>query len=768
MKHKFFLAILSACLSIMSYSQISSVQLSTYQKGNQEISVYQSDMGGGGYITGILQDPQNSNILYARSDVAGVFKSTDGGKSWTAKNNGLNKMSDHYCHSLAMDPFDNKTLLRASGDVRNFLFIGRIHLSTDGGNSWRLVKDGLDYYGNGPTRVFGELVAFNPNKKGEVVAGSFSKGVWLSRNSGKTWTYGGLEGERMAAAVFCDNRIYISTISDRYLTTNTKDPHAIDESLQLLQDFRRGNKARIYMSEDHGKSWKVLYESNDLRAIYEMIITDHGQTILFTSTAGVYRSENGGQSFEIIPDLPQQSCYRTLVQSTLEPSVLYTAEMIPSGKFNIPIYRSANKGHTWQLISPDCTSENLSCFPTWHGNSTRRLGDSRISHILPDNRNAQKLYISNWWGITITEDLGKNYCGNYFKGIGIICCESLLQHPTYPNKIVAGVCDHAPAISNDSGKTFSNSTAGHGPGRTICLSKSKPDLLLFASERKGEIIKLYKSEDGGKTAQIKWEMKNKNFIQDIKEDPFVEGRFWAYIEGDANSQYSPGTYISNDFGNTWDKTASNPFAHLKSIPEDEFKIDRDLTPIVNYQNKNGCGTGQMLTFDHHQPDVVYAGEWTTGIYRSLDAGRSWVNISAQLPFNKSKNSVLQLVYADPYRKGVVYAGFWNSGLWKSSDFGTTWQQIRLGGKVKYNASSLSINRNENGTELIALGCSNHPQGDTDTAIWISYNNGNSWKDIYDYSIGCARFLSVVANAAQQRIYAATAGNGVLYFNLSER
>lgn len=178
MKTTFLLSIFLLMFNFAG-AQAPAVKMITYRKGGYNISVYQSDMGGGGYITGILQDPHNSDILYARSDVAGVFKSLDGGKSWTVKNGGLDKMSDHYCHSFAMDPFDNKRLLRASGDVRNFHFTGRIHCSTDGGESWRLVKDGLDYYGNGPTRMYGELIAFNQDRKGEVAAGSFSKGIWL-------------------------------------------------------------------------------------------------------------------------------------------------------------------------------------------------------------------------------------------------------------------------------------------------------------------------------------------------------------------------------------------------------------------------------------------------------------------------------------------------------------------------------------------------------------------------------------------------------------
>lgn len=274
----------------------------------------------------------------------------------------------------------------------------------------------------------------------------------------------------------------------------------------------------------------------------------------------------------------------------------------------------------------------------------------------------------------------------------------------------------------------------------------------------------YKSEDGGRTAEKVMELGNKNFIQDIKEDPVVKGRFWAYMEGDTASLYRLGIYFSDNNGDSWKPAAGNPFISLKTLPEDEFKIDKDLTPIVNYQHKNGCGAGQMLTMDHFQQGVIYAGEWTTGIYRSTDAGQTWTNVGKTLPFDKASNSVLQFIYADPYQKGVVYAGFWNQGLWKSKDFGNTWKQVSLGKTKKFNASSMSIDCDGN-NKIMVVACSNHPLGDTDTALWISGNDGRSWNNIYDFSIGCARFLSVVANAAQQRIYTATAGNGVIFFDI---
>ena len=173
----------------------------------------------------------------------------------------------------------------------------------------------------------------------------------------------------------------------------------------------------------------------------------------------------------------------------------------------------------------------------------------------------------------------------------------------------------------------------------------------------------------------------------------------------------------------------------------------------------------MIALDPFKKNVIYVGEWTEGVFRSDNAGKSWVKISNKLPFDKKRNSVLSLVYADPYRSGVIYAGFWNGGLWKSENYGLSWSKIKPFGKKKYNASSMSISRDENGRSLMVLACSNHPLGDTPVQLLISTDEGNEWTDIYDSSLGCLRWISVVADAKKQRIHTATAGSGIFYFDI---
>ncbi|NJO69226.1 MAG: hypothetical protein HC830_08050 [Bacteroidetes bacterium] len=97
--------------------------------------MHQSYMGGGGYITGLLINPINPDIVYARCDVAGMFKSVDGGKSWEAINNGMTECHHHSVETFAIHPTDPDILFRCSGEARDHKMTGTIHKSVDGGKN---------------------------------------------------------------------------------------------------------------------------------------------------------------------------------------------------------------------------------------------------------------------------------------------------------------------------------------------------------------------------------------------------------------------------------------------------------------------------------------------------------------------------------------------------------------------------------------------------------------------------------------------------------
>ena len=117
----------------------------------------------GGYVNALVIDTTNPATLYAGTG-NGVFKSTDGGLSWKAKNVGLEKGID----ALALDPSNPSRLYAASYEVFR---------STDGGDTWAELP------------VEAEAVTIDPVTPSILYAGSYAGTghVFRSTDYGDSW-----------------------------------------------------------------------------------------------------------------------------------------------------------------------------------------------------------------------------------------------------------------------------------------------------------------------------------------------------------------------------------------------------------------------------------------------------------------------------------------------------------------------------------------------------------------------------------------------------
>ena len=111
------------------------------------------------------------------------------------------------------------------------------------------------------------------------------------------------------------------------------------------------------------------------------------------------------------------------------------------------------------------------------------------------------------------------------------------------------------------------------------------------------------------------------------------------------------------------------------------------------------------------------------------------------------------------QRGGVYAGFWKGGLWYSSDFGTHWQRVRAGEPLGLNAVAMD----KSGQTLVLASC-RHVYSDKPTALWLSQDNGRTWTDMYDTTLGALRIIDVALDVSRRRVYVVTCGNGAYYFD----
>ncbi len=111
--------------------------------GTYEMGVYKSTDGArswsrtssgitNGRIRGLVIDPENGQIVYAGTDGGGVFKTVDGGKNWREANRGL---VDKTLRSLVGDPGNAEILYAGTWHG--------VYKSTDGGEIWSANRNGL-------------------------------------------------------------------------------------------------------------------------------------------------------------------------------------------------------------------------------------------------------------------------------------------------------------------------------------------------------------------------------------------------------------------------------------------------------------------------------------------------------------------------------------------------------------------------------------------------------------------------------------------------
>jgi hypothetical protein len=143
-----------AWVFLLSFFQF--VPFSAWAGANQWTSIGPD----GGSISALAIDPSHPATLYAGIYYSGVYKSTNGGRSWSPANTGLTAT---YVQALAIDPSNPATLYAT--------IASKVYKSTDGGGSWSPVNTGL-------TNIYVMTLAIDPSHPATLYAGTEGGGVF--------------------------------------------------------------------------------------------------------------------------------------------------------------------------------------------------------------------------------------------------------------------------------------------------------------------------------------------------------------------------------------------------------------------------------------------------------------------------------------------------------------------------------------------------------------------------------------------------------------
>lgn len=120
-----------------------------------------------GFVSCVIVDKQDPSVLYAATEI-GLYKSTDRGETW--KRTGL---SIDRTRTVAQHPTDPMVLLAGTENHG-------IYASSNGGKTWTKREAGIDH----PTFY---TIAYDPSNPDNVFAGGYATGVYRSQDGGYSW-----------------------------------------------------------------------------------------------------------------------------------------------------------------------------------------------------------------------------------------------------------------------------------------------------------------------------------------------------------------------------------------------------------------------------------------------------------------------------------------------------------------------------------------------------------------------------------------------------
>jgi hypothetical protein len=155
----------------------------------QNISAYtwqNVSIMGGGFVPGLAYSPVQQGLIYARTDVGGIYRWNNSTSQWVPLTDmfGPAQGGNFGGESIAPDPVNPNVVYAAVG----MSAYGTILSSTNQGNSWIANPIPVSIAANNDGREAGERLAVDPNLNSKLYFGSRWQGLWVSTNSAAGWS----------------------------------------------------------------------------------------------------------------------------------------------------------------------------------------------------------------------------------------------------------------------------------------------------------------------------------------------------------------------------------------------------------------------------------------------------------------------------------------------------------------------------------------------------------------------------------------------------
>jgi photosystem II stability/assembly factor-like uncharacterized protein len=585
-------------------------------------------------ISAIVIHPTKPDIVYVaamgyewgRNDERGIFKTTDGGKSW---NKVLFVNDTTGFIDLQVDP-KNPAVLYASawqrfrfggGDMAEAGPASGLYKTTDGGKTWGKLTEGLpkDEMGkitvavarNNPNIVYAAILTGEPAGGGKRT--SDTGGVFRSTNGGKSW-----------------QRMNPTTTSYYYDRINV-DPS--DDNRVWMPVFD------LMVSTDGGKTLvkaNMKHVHNDQHSIW--IDPQDPEHIIIGGDGGVNISYNRGTTWQQAV-LPIGQFYEVAVDNQ-DPYYVYGG-MQDTGHWLGPSQSYDNEGittHDWiklrfngdgMSIHSDPTDPNVIYMVQEFGNFSRldlRTWDRAELLPNPDEAKTRGLhpFRYDWTPPMIISHhdptvlyMGSNYLFKF------------TERGAKWDVISPDLTAQQDKQLKGSKKDY---TGYHSYGALFSIAESPLDSeIIWTGADDGPI---YVTRDGGKT----WTEVSKNFpegtptfavVGEIEASRYDKATAYVVYDNHTREDHRPYVYRTTDFGRTWTSISSD-------LPNN--------------------GSSYVIREDPINPKLLFVGT-EFGVFLSIDQGQHWVQLKNNLPTAAVRTMAIQK------RDRELVAGTFGRAIW---------------------------------------------------------------------------------------------------------
>lgn len=576
----------------------------------------------------------------------GIYKSTDGGKSW--KNMGLKETVR--ISRVIVHPKDSNTVyVAALGHTGGPQQERGVYKTIDGGLTWQRILfvdentgcSDLTINPKDPDNLYAAMWQVEM-KTWNLKSGGSGSGFYKTTDGGKTW-------KKMTNGLPNDPQNPIGKTSIDLAASNPSTIYALTEE----------KSPSLYKSVDGGESWQRMFQSHSMaqRGPYytRVRVSSGDENRLFTISVTIMESKDGGKSFN--------------GNGTYEP-----------GGDNHEIWFDPKNANRIMVAHDGCMNMTFNGGKTWRNIN---LPIAQMYHVAVDNMVPYHIMGNRQDGSsyrTAAISMQGSIPIGLWREVG--GCESGFAQPDPfdPNIVWSGcydggldVTDTRTNHSHDV-RVWPETAYGWAPVDVNYRWHWNFPMTLSVHEKGGVYVGsqfVHKTTDGGKSWKVispdlttndKSHQQSSGGINGdnlmtfdgctlyaISESPVQRGVIWT---GSNDGK----VFITTNDGGNWTDVSSN----IPGIPK--------WGTISNIDASNfDAGTAYISV--HFQQ----LGDFKPYIFKTSDFGKSWKLISNGIP--ESNSAFVHFVKEDPVQKGLLFAGTDNA-LYFSPDDGKQWIQLK--------------------------------------------------------------------------------------------